>query len=69
MTENQPFNRGPYLAVAVFCEKVLVERDGVTSAIRLVDRVNRSAVGPESPEVMEPFDYERFFPGRTTAHQ
>ena len=59
MQEN-PFSQGPYLAVAVLCEKVLVERDGVFSAIRLVDRINRSAVGAEAPAVMEPFDYQLY---------
>jgi hypothetical protein len=29
---------GPFLQMAVFCEKVLQEKDGVMSAIRIVDR-------------------------------
>jgi hypothetical protein len=29
----------PYVAVAVFCEKVLREVDGVLSAVRIIDRV------------------------------
>ena len=31
---------GPYLVTAVFCERVLQERDGVLSLIRVVDRWN-----------------------------
>lgn len=30
---------GPYLTAACFCERVLEEKDGVLSAIRIVDRV------------------------------
>ncbi len=31
--------RGPYLIAAVICERVLQERDGVPSIIRIVDRI------------------------------
>ena len=30
---------GPYWATAVLCEKVLEEKDGVQSLIRVVDRI------------------------------
>jgi hypothetical protein len=33
-----PITGGPYLTHAFFCEKLLREPDGVTSAIRIVDR-------------------------------
>jgi hypothetical protein len=56
MPEKQ--TRGPFLSVAVLCEKVLEEKDGVKSAIRIVDRVTRSAVGPKPPVDMQPFNYE-----------
>ncbi len=52
------FDQGPYLQMAVFCEKVLQERDGVISVIRVVDRINRTASGPDAPEAMPPFDYQ-----------
>ena len=52
------FKQGPYLAAAFLCERVLVEQDGVLSAIRVVDRVTRTIVGPSPPDKMEPFDYE-----------
>ena len=34
---------GPYLAAAVICEKILIEQDGVTSAMRIVDIINLSS--------------------------
>lgn len=39
-----PVSAGPYLSAAFFCERVLQERDGVLSFIRVVDRWN--IVGP-----------------------
>lgn len=58
MATNIPFEHGPYLLAAFLCEKVLEERDGVKSAIRIIDRVTRTAIGPSPPETMEPFDYD-----------
>jgi len=46
---------GPHLITATFCEKVLIEPDGVLSLIRLVDRFTQTATGPEPPEQMPPF--------------
>lgn len=37
--------RGPFLGAAVLCEKVLNERDGVISVIRIVDRITLTAQG------------------------
>lgn len=50
---------GPYLAAAFFCEKVLQEKDGVLSAIRIVDRVSLSAstvslFGTPAPSTLPP---------------
>lgn len=50
--------QGPFLSAALICEKVLEEKDGVKSAVRIIDRVTRTVVGPSPPEEMEPFDYE-----------
>jgi|GEM_PF-434736 len=50
--------QGPFLSAAFICEKVLEEKDGVKSAIRIVDRVTRTAVGPSPPQEMEPFDWD-----------
>jgi hypothetical protein len=41
---------GPYLAVAALCEKVLQEKDGVISLIRMVDRTIVSAHSADAPE-------------------
>ena len=58
MSESiQKLDRGPYLSAALLCEKVLEEKDGVKSAIRIIDRVTRTAVGPNPPSEMEPFQY------------
>jgi hypothetical protein len=40
---------GPYVATAVFCEKVLQERDGVVSLIRIVDRMTVTMIPGQSP--------------------
>jgi len=44
---------GPYLNMAVLCEKVLREQDGVLSVIRVVERVTITPP-PDSPEQMPP---------------
>lgn len=43
---------GPYLSAAVFCEKVLSEKDGVLSAMRIIDRITVTASGAAPPERM-----------------
>lgn len=48
---------GPYVLAALICEKVLQEKDGALSAIRIIDRVTRTFFGPEPPSKMEPFPY------------
>lgn len=48
-------DRGPYLAVAVLCEKVLQETSGEVSLIRVTDTINQSAVGLDAPKEMPPF--------------
>jgi hypothetical protein len=55
------FEGGPYLSAALLCEKVLAEAEGVKSAIRIIDRITRTAVGPEPPEQMKPFTHQLYF--------
>jgi hypothetical protein len=55
--ERHPFERGPYLAAAVLCERVLTEKDGVNSLIRIVDRITHTATGPEPPLTLQPFKH------------
>lgn len=49
---------GPYLAMAVFCEKVLEDKDGVLSAIRVIDRFFLTTSGPAAPEKMPPTTFQ-----------
>ena len=55
-----PFESGPYLSAAFLCERVLIEADGVKSAIRIVDRINHQPVVSETAAGMEPFDFRLF---------
>lgn len=43
---------GPYIAAALFCERVLQESDGVLSAIRIIDQ--QIVHGPNVPGDMPP---------------
>lgn len=49
---------GPHVSLAVFCEKVLTEADGVASLIRLIDRVGvvtgRPGASNELPKALVP---------------
>ena len=47
---------GPFLA-AFICEKLLEERDGIKTAVRIIDQLNRQAVGSNPPSLMDPFVY------------
>lgn len=58
MATNVPFEQGPYLSAAFLCEKVLVEGDGVKSAIRIIDRVTHSPAVSDPHEEMKPFNYK-----------
>jgi hypothetical protein len=46
---------GPFLMAAVFCERVLQEKDGVLSPIRIVDQFTHTVAGPDAPDKMPPF--------------
>jgi hypothetical protein len=54
---STPDELGPYLNSALICEKVLQERDGVTSAIRIIDRLTHTTPGG-NVDVMDPFPYQ-----------
>jgi hypothetical protein len=43
---------GPFLQTAVFCERVLDEKDGVISVVRIIDRMTVTASGEQAPERM-----------------
>lgn len=40
---------GPYLQAALLCERVMEEKDGVLSVIRIIDRLIHTALGPAGP--------------------
>jgi hypothetical protein len=48
---------GPFLQMAVFCEKVLHEKDGVLSAIRIIDRVTHSISAETIPDSMPAINF------------
>ncbi len=52
-----PFEQGPYLKTALFCEHVLREADGVSSLIRIIDRIIHTRTGPDAPTEMPPVSY------------
>lgn len=49
---RNPFEQGPYVQMALLCERVLHETDGVSSIIRIVDVINHQERGPNPPEEM-----------------
>ncbi len=50
-------SEGPFLAAAFLCQVVIEGKDGVLSAIRIVDRVTHTIMGPAAPETMPSFTY------------
>jgi hypothetical protein len=46
---------GPHLQVAAFCERVIEDKQGVLSLIRLVDQITNTVVGPDVPDQMPAF--------------
>lgn len=50
MTEERDAFSGPHVGIAVFCEKVLKEGDGVMSLIRVVDRVTFTVAAGATPQ-------------------
>lgn len=51
------FETGPYLQMALFCDRVIEEKDGVLTVVRVIDRVIQTATGAGSPADMPPFPY------------
>lgn len=51
---TNPSAKGPYVAVATFCDRVIQEEDKVISVMRVVDQLNITASGPDAPEQMPP---------------
>jgi hypothetical protein len=57
VSQAAPASRsGPHVSLAVICEKVLTEQDGVISVIRVIDRIINTVAGLDVPEQMPPMD-------------
>src|SRR6266581_8659798 len=52
-------DEGPYVS-ALICERVIEEKDGVKSAIRIIDRVTKTMIGPDAPPDLQPFEHPLF---------
>jgi hypothetical protein len=46
------FAEGPFVSVAAFCENVVQEKDGVLTLVRVIDRYDLQASGPQAPSEM-----------------
>ena len=46
------FTNGPYLQAAVLCEKVIEDKQGVLTLVRIVDRIIVSSASPSASDVM-----------------
>jgi hypothetical protein len=53
-----PSDEGPWLALGAICEKVIEDKEGVLSLIRVIDRVVVSAQGLTPPEKMPAVDMQ-----------
>ena len=51
-------DQGPYVKAAAFCESVIEGKDGVLSLIRIIDRLNATASGPDTPDDMPPISHK-----------
>jgi hypothetical protein len=48
------FEAGPYVSTAVLCERMLEEKDGVVTLVRIIDRLIVAAQGPDAPATLPP---------------
>jgi hypothetical protein len=48
------YDTGPYVNVAVFCERVLQEKDDVITLVRIVDQITVSVTGTDAPDELPP---------------
>jgi hypothetical protein len=53
--------KGPFVQAAVICERVIEEKDGTLSLVRLIDRFTTHAAGPGAPATMEPVTLQVFY--------
>ena len=48
------FDTGPYVALAVFCDRVLEEKDGTLTLVRVIDTLSVQVRGPDAPDDIPP---------------
>ena len=48
---GQDIIKGPFLSCAFFCEKVLQEKDGILSVVRIIDRLGVNVARPNLPSL------------------
>lgn len=51
-----PASGGPWVQMAIFCENVIIDKEDVLTAIRIVDQVTLNVTGPTAPDEMPPID-------------
>jgi len=49
-----PFEEGPYVQAAAFCDQVIEDKTGTLSLIRIIDTLTHQQVGPEPPSELPP---------------
>jgi hypothetical protein len=52
---------GPFIAAALICERVLQEKDGVLSVIRIIDQLSHTIVASSMPEELPKVPYNLTF--------
>lgn len=49
---------GPYVQAALFCEKLLVEQNGMLSIIRVIDQITHTVQGTGAPDAMPAVQFQ-----------
>ena len=52
-----PFEGGPYVQAACFCDLVIEDKSGSISLIRIIDNLTRTAPSGNIPDTLDPFIY------------
>jgi len=58
MTAETPVPTGPFIQAALICEKVLDEKDGVLSVVRIIDRLTHSINAPTLPAELPKVNFQ-----------
>ncbi len=53
-----PFEDGPFVQAACFCEMVIEDKSGVLSLLRIIDTLWHTEAGPNPPEEMPAFPFQ-----------